>query len=258
LQLLEETRAEYYLCINDHQKYQAKVDAISNLFHLSGRQRLKGDNCPVFVVGKYNKTPIVMFGLNPGYSLKNNPVEDQEARRSWEHYQNLYLNFFRYFSNHRFESPYYTALGHLLAGLTGDQSRSKWELFGSYLTNLELIPYHSEGITLPSILSSSQLDYLKNRLRANVDFIIKFKPKMLLFNGNPWYVLLIKHNLVERFQKVQVSNHFNIYFFEVKGVPSVLFDKFFQRHFWGITDYDRKVTIPGIIHKRYPNLKTVL
>jgi hypothetical protein len=121
-----------------------------------------------------------------------------------------------------------------------------------------LIPYHSEGIALPSILSLSQLNYLKNRLRANVDFITKFKPKMLLFNGNPWYVLLIKHDLVERFRKVQVSKHFDIYFFEVKGVPSVLFDKFFQRHFWGITGYDRKVTIPGIIHERYPNLKMVL
>jgi hypothetical protein len=112
LQLLEEIKAEYNLCINDPQKYQAKVDAVSNPFHLTGRQRLKGDNCPVYVVGKYKKTPIVMFGLNPGYSLKNNPIEDQEARKSWEHYQNLYLNFFRYFSDHKFESPYYTALGH--------------------------------------------------------------------------------------------------------------------------------------------------
>jgi hypothetical protein len=39
------------------------------------------------------------------------------------------FEFFRYFSDHKFESPYYTALGHLLAGLTGDQSKSKWELF---------------------------------------------------------------------------------------------------------------------------------
>jgi hypothetical protein len=40
LQLLEEIRVEYNLYINDP-----------------------------FVVGEYNKTPIVMFGLNPGYSL---------------------------------------------------------------------------------------------------------------------------------------------------------------------------------------------
>ena len=92
-----------------------------------------------------------------------------EARKSWDDYQNLYLNFFRYFSEHKFESPYYTALGHLLAGLTGAQDKSKWDIFDSYLTNLESIPYHLEGLTLPSRLSSSHLDYLQTRLRTVVE-----------------------------------------------------------------------------------------
>ena len=109
-----------------------------------------------------------MLGINPGFSSKNSPVEDKETRKSWEGYQSLYLNFFRYFADHKFESPYYSALGHLLAGLTGDQSKSKWDLFDSYLTNLELIPYHSEGLTLPSKLSSSQLEYLNIRLKGNL------------------------------------------------------------------------------------------
>jgi hypothetical protein len=120
-----------------------------------------------------------------------------------------------------------------LAGLTGNQSKSKWDLFDSYLTNLELVPYHQEGLTLPSKLLSSQLDYLKFRLRANLDFITKFEPKLLLFNGNPGYVLLIKHNVVRKYHKVEVSKLFNLYFFEAEGIPSVLFDKFFQQHFWG-------------------------
>jgi len=102
------------------------------------------------------------------------------------------FEFFFAISHHKFESPYYTALGYLLAGLTGNQSKSKWDLFDSYLTNLELVPYHQEGITLPFKLLSSQLDYLKFRLRANLDFITKFEPKLLLFNGNPGYVLLIR------------------------------------------------------------------
>jgi hypothetical protein len=70
-----------------------------------------------------------------------------------------------------------------MPGPTGDQSKSKWDLFDSYLTNLELIPYHSEGITLPSRLSSPQRDYLGIRLRDNLDFITKFNPKLLLFHG---------------------------------------------------------------------------
>jgi len=174
---------------------------------------------------------------------------------SWDHYRNLYLNFFEFFSEHEFESPYYTSLAHLISGLTGQQKQTKWKLFESYLTNLELIPYHSEGITIPFKLSSSQLGYLRMRLRSSLDFITKFKPKLLLFNGNPWYVLLIKHNLVRKYHKVQVSKLFNLYFFEIESIPSVLFDKFFQRHFWGITDYDRKVTIPRLIHERYPSVK---
>lgn len=254
MNLLEEIKAEYDLCINNPNEYQKKVDSVSDMFSLRGRQRLKADNCPVYVIGKYETSPYVMFGINPGYSQKNNPVEDMEARKSWEAYQRLYMNFFRYFSDHKFESPYYTALGHLLAGLTGDQSKTKWDLFDSYLTNLELIPYHSEGITLPSKLSSSQLDYMKIRLKANLDFITKFKPKLLLFNGNPWYVLLIKHNLVTEYDKIQVSNKFNLYFFEIEGITNVLFDKFFQAHYWGITNYDRKVTITKLIHERYQNL----
>jgi hypothetical protein len=146
MNLLGEMKADYDLCINYPHEYQKKVDHISDLFSLKGRQRLKGDNCPAYVIGKYETSPFVMFGVNPGYLHKNNPVEDKEARKSWQDYQNLYLNFFRYFSDNKFESPYYTALGHLLAGLTGVQNKSKWDIFDSFLTNLELIPYHSEGL----------------------------------------------------------------------------------------------------------------
>jgi hypothetical protein len=109
LHLLEEIRAEYDLCINNPYEYQRKVDSISDPFSLKGRQGLKGDNCPVYVIGKYDTSPFVMFGINPGYSQKNNPVEDMEARKSWEDYQNLYLNFFRYFADHKFESPITTS-----------------------------------------------------------------------------------------------------------------------------------------------------
>jgi hypothetical protein len=53
-----------------------------------------GDNCPVYVFGKYDTTPIMMFGINPGYSKINNPKEDSEARISWQNYLSLYQNFF--------------------------------------------------------------------------------------------------------------------------------------------------------------------
>jgi hypothetical protein len=36
---------------------------------------------------------------------------------------------------------------------------------------------------------------------------------------------------VKGYQKVPISKLFNVYFFEVQGIPSVLFDKFFSRHY---------------------------
>ena len=105
MDILEEIRSDYWLCINKSQEYQQKVDSISDLFSLKRRQWLKGDNCPVYVVGKYELAPVIMFGVNPGYSSVNKPIEEIEARKSWDHYQNLYRNFFLFFSDHGFESP---------------------------------------------------------------------------------------------------------------------------------------------------------
>lgn len=67
------------------------------MFRLKNKNRLKTDYCPVFVIGKYHTAPIIFFGVNPGYSSKNSPIEENEASKSWEHYQNLYLNFFNTF-----------------------------------------------------------------------------------------------------------------------------------------------------------------
>jgi len=147
MNLLEELKSEYDLCINNPSEYQRKVDSISDLFFLKGKRRLKWNYCPVRVFGKYPSAPFVMFGINPGIFQKDSPLEDAEARKSWRHYQNLYLNFYGTFYHFWIKSPYYSAMSHLVAGLSDDhQNKSRWELFDSYLTNLELIPYHSEGI----------------------------------------------------------------------------------------------------------------
>jgi hypothetical protein len=87
-------KADYDLCINNSYEYQQKINSISNLFSLRGRQRLKGDNCLVYIVGKYQQTPFVMFGIPLGYSPINNPKVESEARKSREHYQKIYLIFF--------------------------------------------------------------------------------------------------------------------------------------------------------------------
>lgn len=114
---MDEIKKEYDLCIQQPFEYKKKVNSISNLLLLKGNKKLIDTDCPVFIVGNYETAPIVMFGINPGYSSKNNPTEDREARISWEHYLQLYKNFYNYFESNPFESPYYNALKYLISGL---------------------------------------------------------------------------------------------------------------------------------------------
>ena len=96
--LLQEIKSEYNLCINKPREYQQKVDSISTLLSIKGKKILIGNNCPGYIIGKYHSSPFIMFGINPGYSPINNPIEDAEARKSWKHYQDLYLTSFSFFN----------------------------------------------------------------------------------------------------------------------------------------------------------------
>ena len=114
---MDEIKKEYDLCIQQPFEYKKKVNSISNLLLLKGNKKLIDTHCPVLIVGNYETAPpIVMFGINPGYSSKNNPTEDR-GRISWEHYLQLYKNFYNYFESNPFESPYYNALKYLISGL---------------------------------------------------------------------------------------------------------------------------------------------
>jgi hypothetical protein len=170
----------------------------------------------VYFVGNYNPANIVFFGLNPGHSDKNSPIEDKEARIYWDRYQQLYRNFFAYFEMMGFESPYYTSLSHLLTGLMnnprGHRINDKWKFFNSYLTNMELIPYHSGGIVLPTKLNNYQLNYLTERIDESINFIIPFKPKLFIFNGSTWYTLLIRNGIITDFEKVSITDKFSLIF----------------------------------------------
>ena len=125
--LLEALKTEYDLCINHPSEYQSLVNSISDLFSFKGERRIIADYCPVRIVGKYSTAPIILFGLSPGIDAKLSPLEDEEARKSWEHYIRLYFNFFE-FPQFWIKSPYYVAIGHSVSGLTNNECMSKPEL----------------------------------------------------------------------------------------------------------------------------------
>jgi hypothetical protein len=64
----------------------------------------------------------------------------------------------------------------------------------------------------------------------------------------------MNHDLIEQHIEAPINKQFRMYLFEIDGIPSVLFDRFFQRHFRGITDDDRMFTIPKLIHNKFENL----
>ena len=68
-----------------------------------------------------------------------------------------------------------------------------------------LISYHLNGIAFPTFLSESQLAYLLSRNQNSLDFIMKFTPKLFIFNGNPWYILLIKNKIIKDFDRVSLT-----------------------------------------------------
>jgi hypothetical protein len=258
LDLLNKIKEEYELCINKPHEYKERVDSVSHLLGLKGKYKLFSEHCPVYFVGNYNQANIIFFGLNPGHSDTNSPIEDKQARISWDRYQQLYRNFFAYFEMMGFESPYYTSLWYLLTGLTSNpfehRISDKWKFFSSYLTNMELIPYHSRGIVLPRILNDYQLNYLTKRLYENINFITHFKPKLFIFNGSTWYTILIGNGIITDFEKISITDKFNLLFFKINDVPCVLFNKFIQKHFWGITNEHRRKTIPALIKEKHPSI----
>jgi hypothetical protein len=77
----------------------------------------------------------------------------------------------------------------------------------------------------------------------------------LIFNGKIWKTLFINYKLTEQHVEAPTLDQFTMYSFEIDGIPSVLFDRFFQRNFQGITDDDRMFTIPKLIHDRFMDLR---
>jgi len=254
---LKELEADYKLCRNYPERYRKKVGELSGLFNLKGRAKLMGNLYPIGFTGEYDKTThIIIFGINPGYG-KHNAEEEKEKAKSWRNYvrfrKSAYKSFFKRVDH---GSRYYRAFSLLFSGLLDGYNNEKgtqWDIFQQHITNLNLLPYHSRAINLPSKFSIRQWYYLTHNLWSMINFVLNYKPKLFVFDGKPWYGLLIKHRLIHRYKKRRIKG-MNIYFFTIEGIPCVLFDKFFSLHYYGLKDKDRRIKIPKIIAKNYPTL----
>jgi hypothetical protein len=78
--LLDVIKQEYELFVNNPIEFKIKVDSISALLGLKGNHKLISDTCLVYLVEKYNITPFIFFGINPGHSDTNSPIVVIDAR----------------------------------------------------------------------------------------------------------------------------------------------------------------------------------
>ncbi len=248
----KEIKADYALCTNQPLEYKKKVDGISDLLGLKGKNRLKNDNCAAYIIGRPD-AKFVLFSLNPGYVREWSVREDTELRQSWEVYQRFFLNFFKH--NYSEKSQFYNGLGQLLCGLS--DIVDKWECFDANLLNLELIPYHSEGLNIDyDKLSGVARRYLKNRFEGMLEFARSSKLRLMIFNGKIFYVLLDKKGYLDMAEKINIVKNFNINLFEMDNVPCVLFEKFLGScHYEGLKSDHISFTIPNLIRQRFGEIK---
>ncbi len=150
------------------------------------RKRLRLDCAPVFFAGGVKKMEYCLLGLNPAFNEENYSKE----RRVLEEKgcEQTYLNFFDVAIQKGIKSDYYFLFSCFLAGFLErekppEDSIQSYQLLSRNIVNLNLIPYHSRGITLPKKLTAPQGKLIAPYLK-NLEELIRLYPRKALFlNG---------------------------------------------------------------------------
>jgi len=188
--------------------------------------RLHSELQPVFFVGKIGQRPFVLISLNPG---KSTAIEIELYKKlGWK---KTYLSFFEWFSQ---TSPYYSYFAVFLSGLVGKPisppgQESKYRLFrllSQNLVNLDLIPYHSTGISL-EFQSNKQMKFklIESYLRNLEDLVKLCNPKVLFIKGAVWQHLLNEIGFDTKTRE-RVNSRLTAHIGECFSRKAVWFDKF--------------------------------
>jgi hypothetical protein len=259
ISILEEVKIDFEQFKNDYDSYKDKVNNLSDLFKLKNKAKLRSDFLPTYFVGNYldKNYKYVLFGINPGFSEKQNHIEEAWKSESWMKYNEFILNFFNFFKKNNMKSPYYKKLSQLFAGLDNlnlEDYSDVYDYFQNHILNLELIPYHSTSFGISNKLSDVQKTYFENRFRQNLDFLKNQNVKLMVFNGKPFYLLLIKNNLIKFDNRYVINKYISMFTFRINGIPCVLFDKFLTQAGFGLSYDNLKVDIKKLIVDEFGNL----
>jgi len=252
LQLL---KTDYELWLKNPKKYKKRVNDLSKLFNFKNEYKFKANLPPSGFTGRYTKkNQFVMFGLNPGYNREFSQREELKQMGTWAKYVEIRKNMYSFFKELDHPSQYYQKFWLLFSNLIKDTKKyqTKWDFYDQNVTNLNIFPFHSGKFKLSKRRIKQKPEFFKERLDSLVRFITNYKPRLFLFNGKPWESILINNSIIEKYDRVHVNDDFSLYFFRYNKIPSVLFEKFFSRHFW-LDDVEREKTIPKLIRNQYPN-----
>jgi hypothetical protein len=225
LSVLSDAKVDFLLSLKSPAIYKAKVNGVSDIFGLKGKERFVDDYHATYFVGDYTdgKPKDVLFGLNPGFDPKRDRQQRVGAFGRWEDYLTFEREFFGRFRDRKV--PFYRYLSKFFGWMNGvelDEWKDRWDFLQANLVTVELIPYHSRRFKPPAWFSDEQLKYLGRRLRSNFDFLKTFEVRCVVFNGKSYWTLL-KELLGE---PVRVNKRLNMYLFECQRLPCVLFDRF--------------------------------
>lgn len=135
------------------QDSEAQNEHIETLKQIFPDTKFTDNRPPTFFAGQLD-APIVIIGLNPGYSEKDveNDWELQQKNDSFEDYWNFSQNFFQRCAEQEKGMNYYSSFSKFIRGLNNYEYKEKARCpdYLNYLEgkvlNIDLIPYHSTSI----------------------------------------------------------------------------------------------------------------
>jgi hypothetical protein len=220
--------------------FKAKVQRISRLLGL-GEEAFLDNYHATYFVGDFtdDRPKDVLFGINPGFDAERDLKQAIKNFDTWEQYVKFMQGFFSVFDRERAKVRYYLTMSKLYAAMNHIELNNwsqRWKFFQTSLVTLELIPYHSKGIKLPSNLTSEQLGYLNQRLEHNLDFLRSMNVRSVVFNGKIYSTLLKSLLGVP----ISLNKRLNMYLFDYQGNHCILFDKFVSGRAAGVSNEDMR------------------
>ncbi len=211
----------------DREKKCLNADKFNEVYGFHDPKCLRSDLPPVFFAGKVGERPFVLLSLNPG---KSNKIEFEKYKQ--DGWKKTYLNFFEWFSQEKIGSPYYSRFAVFLSGLLGEDApppnrEHRLHLLSQNLVNLDLIPYHSEGIRLDfESRKKERIELIKPYLSNLMELVKICKPQVFFINGAAFKPLLNEMGFDEKSEPIDVNSRLTAHIGEYNFTKTVWFDKF--------------------------------